>query len=94
MPIFRRIPKRGFSNENFTVRYCVVNLKDLQERFGSGDTIDIEKLIAARLVRNNQLPLKVLGDGQLSKKLTVVANKFSKSAEEAISAAGGVAKVI
>jgi len=94
MPLFRRIPKRGFSNFKFATRYSVVNVRDLEARFSAGDVVNVQALIDARLVRNDQLPVKILGDGTLSKKLTVEAAKFSKKAAEAISGAGGEAKVV
>ncbi|UCG16568.1 MAG: 50S ribosomal protein L15 [Phycisphaerales bacterium] len=94
MPLFRRLPKRGFSNVNFTTRYSVVNLHDLQERFSDGDLVNLQVLIEARLVRNERLPVKVLGDGTLTKKLTVEAAKFSRRAADAITAAGGQVRVI
>ena len=90
-PIFRRLPKRGFSNENFEHRYHVVNLSDL-ERFDEGATVDAAALIGAGLVPDDRLPVKILGDGTLSKKLNVTAGWYSKSAHEKITSAGGSAK--
>jgi large subunit ribosomal protein L15 len=90
-PIFRRLPKRGFSNENFERRFHVVNLSEL-ERFDDGATVDATALIDAGLVPDTRLPVKVLGDGTLSKKLNVTAGWYSKSAHEKITAAGGSAK--
>jgi large subunit ribosomal protein L15 len=90
-PIFRRLPKRGFSNENFEHRYHVVNLSDL-ERFDDGATVDATALIDAGLVPDARLPVKILGDGTLSKKLNVTAGWYSKSAHEKITGAGGTAK--
>jgi len=87
-PIFRRFPKRGFSNHDFARRYYIVNLQDL-ERFADGTTIDAAALIEAGLVPNEKWPVKILGEGKLSKKLTVVAGWYSKSAHAAIGEAGG-----
>lgn len=94
MPLFRRIPKRGFNNANFRTAYDVVNVGDLEARFEDGSAVNRESLEAAGLVRGGKrpLPIKVLGDGILNKKLTVEADKFSKSATEKIAAAGGEAK--
>jgi len=89
--IFRRIPKRGFSNENFERRFHVVNLGDLAA-FNDGTTIDASALIEAGLVPDNKQPVKILGEGEVSKKLTVVAGKFSRSAYDKITAAGGAAQ--
>lgn len=89
--IFRRIPKRGFSNENFERRFHVVNLGDL-ELFKEGTTIDAAALLEAGLVPDDKQPVKILGEGTVNKKLTIVAGKFSKSAHEKITAAGGTAQ--
>lgn len=90
-PIYRRLPKRGFSNRPFERRYYVVNLADL-DRFEEGATVDTTALIAAGLVPNKHQPVKILGNGALGKKLTVVAGWFSKSAHEKITQAGGSAQ--
>src|SRR3954464_9925514 len=90
-PIFRRLPKRGFSNENFERRFHVVNLSE-PERLDERATGDATALIDAGLVPDTRLPVKVLGDGTLSKKLNVTAGWYSKSAHEKITAAGGSAK--
>ncbi len=90
-PIFRRLPKRGFSNENFERRFHIVNLSDLN-RFEDGATVDATVLIDAGLVPDVSWPVKILGNGELSKKLTIVAAKYSKSAHQKIAAAGGTAQ--
>jgi large subunit ribosomal protein L15 len=87
MPLHRRLPKRGFTNI-FKRDYAVVNVSDL-ERFDSGATIDEAALRQAGLVKGQHDGVKVLGDGKLSKKLTVSATKFSASARKQIEAAGG-----
>jgi large subunit ribosomal protein L15 len=89
--VFRRVPKRGFSNFDFARRFHIVNLSDL-ERFDEGTTVDAAALIEAGLVRDAKQPVKILGNGEFSKKLTVVAGWFSKSAHEKITAAGGTAQ--
>ena len=93
MPLFRRIPKRGFSNFDFARRYKIVNISQL-ERFDDGATVGIEQLSAAGLVDSLKDKVKVLGDGELTKKLAITAHKFSKSAEQKIVASGGTAKVV
>jgi large subunit ribosomal protein L15 len=90
-PIFRRFPKRGFSNENFERRFHIVNLADL-DRFDDGATIDATALKEAGLVPDTKLPVKILGDGAIAKKLTIVAGWYSKSAHGKIIAAGGTAQ--
>lgn len=87
MPLHRRLPKRGFTNI-FKKDYAVVNLSDL-ERFDNGATVDEAALRAAGLVKGQHDGVKVLGNGTLSKKLTVSATKFSAAAKKSIEAAGG-----
>ncbi|HEY7111688.1 MAG TPA: 50S ribosomal protein L15 [Thermoanaerobaculia bacterium] len=91
MPLHRRIPKRGFTNI-FRVEYDVVNLSDL-DRFEAGQAVNPDTLAAARLSRRNR-PVKILGDGQVGKALTVSAHKFSAGAQAKIEAAGGRCEVI
>lgn len=92
MPLYRRLPKRGFKNK-WAKEYAEVNVKDLN-RFEDGAVVDIDALLAAGLVGKKLDGLKVLGNGELEKKLTVKAEKFSKSAVEKIEKAGGKAEVI
>ncbi|KAB7755536.1 50S ribosomal protein L15 [Mycolicibacterium mucogenicum] len=90
MPIHMRLPKlKGFRNR-FRTEYAVVNVGDLAKAFPQGGTVGVDELVAAGLVRKNTL-VKVLGDGTLAVKVDVTANKFSGSAREAITAAGGSA---
>ena len=91
MPTFRRLPKRGFNNAQFERRFNVVNVAALEEKFESGTHVTPQVLQEAGLVRNLKLPIKILGNGSITKKLTVDAGKFSKSAREKITAAGGQA---
>lgn len=90
-PIFRRFPKRGFSNDDFARRFHVVNVEDLN-RFDDGATVDLDGLKQKGLIPNSNLPVKILGDGAVSKKLTVVAGWYSRSAHEKITQAGGTAQ--
>lgn len=92
MPLHRRLPKRGFTNI-FKKEYAVVNLSDL-ERFDNGATVDETALRQAGLVKGKNDGVKVLGNGKLSKKLTVSATKFSESAKKSIEAAGGTCQEI
>jgi large subunit ribosomal protein L15 len=87
MPLHRRLPKRGFTNI-FKKDYAVVNVSDL-ERFDNGASVDEAALRSAGLVKGQHDGVKVLGNGELSKSLTVTATKFSKSAREIIEKAGG-----
>ena len=92
MPIYRRLPKRGFKNLNRKV-YAVVNLKDLN-RFEDGTEVSITTLIEAGIIKKEFDGLKVLGNGELTKKITIVASKFTKTALEGIEKAGAKAVVL
>ena len=91
-PLYRRLPKRGFKNRFATV-YATVNVKDLN-KYADGVVIDVNTLLNDRVIRKAYDGLKVLGDGEISKKVTVKATVFSASAKEKIEAAGGKAEVI
>ncbi len=93
MPLQRRIPKRGFVNI-FAKEIAIVNLSALEEKFEDGAVVDVEALINAGLVKKQLDGVKVLGNGEISKKLTVKVNAFSESAKAKIEAAGGKAEVI
>ncbi|MHC4074588.1 MAG: 50S ribosomal protein L15, partial [Planctomycetota bacterium] len=90
MPLFRRLPKRGFSNVKFATRCEIVNICQL-ERFEDGSSVSVEQLSDAGLIDSNKSKVKILGKGDLTRKLEVTAHKFSKSAEEKITASGGTA---
>ncbi len=92
MPLTRRIPKRGFNNI-FAKEYAIVNVSDLN-KFTEGTVVDAELLMAAGLIKKACDGVKVLGDGELTTKLTVKAAKFTKSAVEKIEKAGGKAEVM
>ncbi len=93
LPLYRRLPKRGFSNHAFKTRYATINLDDLN-RFENGTVVTPTLLKEQKIVKNQLDGIKVLGNGTLEKKITVQANKFSKSALEKITAAGSKAEVI
>ena len=93
MPLFRRLPKHGFSNYKFATRYEIVNVSQL-ERFDDGVAVGAEQLSNAGLIDSLKSKVKILGNGELTKRLQVTAHKFSKSAEQKIVASGGAAKVI
>ena len=92
IPLFRRLPKRGFNNPNHTV-YSVVNVSYLEENFDAGDEVNRDALRKRGLISKTGVQLKVLGDGEITKSLTVKADKFSMSARKKIEAAGGVCEV-
>ena len=93
LPLFRRLPKRGFSNANFKTEYAVINLSDLN-RFEDGAVVTPELLKEMGLVKNQLDGIKVLGNGTLEHKITIKAHKFSKRALEEIEKLGGKAEVI
>ena len=94
MPIYRRLPKRGFSNARFATSYLPVNLKSLEERFEAGATVDEAAIREAGLANGRSDGIKILGVGKLTKKLTVKAHAFSASAKAAIEAAGGSCELV
>lgn len=93
MPLYRRMPKRGFNNIN-RKEYAIVNLRDLNDKFADGDSVDLQALKAAGLVKKELAGVKLLGNGELKAKLTVKVNKVSAAAKKAVEAAGGSVEVI
>jgi len=93
IPLFRRLPKRGFKNADRIV-YALVNLNVLDANFNAGDVVDLESLHAKKLLGKGETIVKVLANGEITKALTVKAAKFSAAAAEKIKAAGGTAEVI
>ena len=93
LPLFRRLPKRGFKNYNFRTRYAVINL-DTLNRFDEGTVVTPALLKETGIIKNQLDGVKVLGNGELTKKLTIQANKFSASALEKIKESGSKAEVI
>lgn len=91
-PLYRILPKRGFKNR-FAVNYAIVNVGTLDSKFNDGDTVNLEALMNAGVIRKPLDGLKVLGNGEITKKLTVEAAVFSASAKEKIEAAGGKTEV-
>lgn len=92
-PLFRRLPKRGFSNAPFKKEYSIVNLSQLA-KFEAGTVVTPDLLLQRRMVRTLNESIKILGEGDLQVALTVKANAFSKAAAEKIAAAGGTTEVI
>ena len=92
LPLYRKLPKRGFKNR-FAKHYAIVNVCDLN-RFNDGDKVNLAVLVEAGIIRKELDGLKVLGNGEITKKITVEAAVFSASAKEKIEAAGGTAEVI
>jgi len=94
MPLYRRWPKRGFSHATWAKDFAVVNVGDLEERFDANSTVDLASLKDKRLVVGTFDGVRILGEGKLTKKLTVKANHFSASAKAAIEKAGGTCELV
>lgn len=93
MPLFRRMPKRGFNNARHTIRYDVINVESLNQ-FDEGARVDSAAFLKSRLTTGKQDRVKILGTGELSRKLTVVAHAFSASAKAKIEAKGGKCEIV
>ena len=93
LPLYRKLPTRGFNNFRFGKKYAVINVQSLN-KFNDGDVVDCEALLAAGIINNVFDGVKVLGEGDLAKKLTVKATVFSASAKEKIEAVGGKTEVV
>jgi large subunit ribosomal protein L15 len=93
MPLFRRLPKRGFTNAPFRVRYTIINIGSLNG-FADGETVNLERILEKGLVSADTPLLKVLGEGNLERRLRIEAHRFSKSARAKISAAGGSVRIL
>ena len=94
LPLYRKLPKRGFNNSRFGKQYEVVNIGTLNEKFNSGDVVDVAALLAKGIINSVNDGVKILGDGELTKELTVKAAVFSASAKEKIEAVGGKTEVV
>jgi len=94
MPLFRRMPKRGFSHATWAKYYLVVNVGDLEKAFNDGDSVDLEALRKVGLANGPSDGVRILGQGELTKRLTILANHFSKTASEKIKAKGGSTELI
>ena len=92
LPLYRKLPKRGFNNSKFATVYAIVNVSALNV-FEDGAVVDVNALLAKKIIRKANDGLKILGNGELTKKLTVKAAVFSASAKEKIEAAGGKTEV-
>ena len=93
LPLYRKLPKRGFNNYRFGKKYAIINVQSLN-KFNDGEVVDTAALIAANLIDNVFDGVKVLGEGEIAKKLTVKATIFSANAKEKIEAAGGKTEVV
>ncbi|HOJ85920.1 MAG TPA: 50S ribosomal protein L15 [Elusimicrobiales bacterium] len=93
MPLLRRLPKRGFNNDFFKKTYEIVKISTIEKNFNSGEEVNPEELEKKGIIKSSK-PVKILGDGKLTKKLNVFAHAFSKSAKEIIEKAGGKVSLI
>lgn len=94
MPIYRRVPKRGFSNAIFKKEYTVVSLSILNKNFEDGEEVSLNTLLNKSLIKKGRDGVKILGNGELNKKLTVKVHKVSKSAKAVIEAKGGTVELV
>ena len=94
MPIYRRVPKRGFSNTIFKKEYTVISLSFLNDNFEDGEVVSLETLFNKCLIKKGRDGIKILGNGELNKKLTVKVHKISKSAKAAVEAKGGTVELV
>lgn len=94
MPLYRRVAKRGFSNSPFRKEYEIFNLRDIELRYKDGETVNRESLVLKGLLKKFSVMIKVLGDGNLTKKITVDVDKVSASAKEKIEKAGGTVVLV
>ncbi|MDD7015036.1 MAG: 50S ribosomal protein L15 [Treponema sp.] len=93
MPLYRRIAHRGFSNASFKKEYAILNLSELEAKYSDGETVDQASLVLKGLLKKNLDGVKILGNGEITKKLNVVVDKISASAKEKIEKVGGTVKV-
>ena len=93
LPLYRKLPKRGFNNYRFAKKYATINVKSLN-KFNDGEVVDCAALLAAGIIRDTFDGVKVLGEGDIAKKLTVKAAVFTAGAKEKIEAAGGKTEVV
>ena len=93
LPLYRKLPKRGFNNFRFGNKYAIINVQSLN-KFNDGDVVDSAALLSAGIIKNVFDGVKVLGEGEIAKKLTVKATVFSANAKEKIEAAGGKTEVV
>ena len=96
LPLYRKLPKRGFNNYRFAKQYYVINVAVLEnsKNINDGDVVDSAALLKAGIIDSTKIGVKILGEGELTKKLTVKANVFSASAKEKIEAVGGKTEVV
>ena len=94
MPLFRRIAARGFSNHPFKKDFTVINLRLIEDRYKDGETVNKESLLKKGLVKNGERKVKILGEGDFSRKLTFAVQKISASAVKKIEAAGGTIEAL
>jgi large subunit ribosomal protein L15 len=91
MPLMRRLPKRGFNNVRFRKEYAILNVQDLEQHFAEGEEVTLEAAKGKGITKKRETLLKILGKGEITKKLTVRAHKFSATAREKLEGAGGTA---
>ncbi|WP_324280655.1 50S ribosomal protein L15 [Borreliella garinii] len=93
-PLYRRLPRKGFSNNDYKLKYTIVNLGDVDKKFKDGQVVNYDTLLENKLIRKKNKKIKILSNGELTKKVSLEVSKISKSAESLITRIGGTIKLV
>ncbi|MBB6031373.1 large subunit ribosomal protein L15 [Borreliella spielmanii] len=93
-PLYRRLPRKGFSNNDYKLKYVIVNLGDIDKKFNDGQVVNYDTLLENKLIRKRNKKIKILSNGKLTKKVSLEVSKISKSAESLVMEIGGTIKLV
>nr|WP_267914468.1 50S ribosomal protein L15 [Borreliella garinii] len=93
-PLYRRLPRKGFSNNDYKLKYTIVNLGDIDKKFKDGQVVNYDTLLENKLIRKKNKKIKILSNGELTKKVFLEVSKISKSAESLVTRIGGTIKLV
>ncbi|WNZ72685.1 50S ribosomal protein L15 [Borreliella garinii] len=93
-PLYRRLPRKGFSNNDYKLKYTIVNLGDIDKKFKDGQVVNYNTLLENKLIRKKNKKIKILSNGELTKKVSLEVSKISKSAESLVTRIGGTIKLV
>lgn len=93
-PLYRRLPRKGFSNNDYKLKYTIVNLGDIDKKFKDGQVVNYDTLLENKLIRKKNKKIKILSNGELTKKVSLEVSKISKSAESLVTRIGGTIKLV
>nr|WP_267915937.1 50S ribosomal protein L15 [Borreliella garinii] len=93
-PLYRRLPRKGFSNNDYKLKYTIVNLGDINKKFKDGQVVNYDTLLENKLIRKKNKKIKILSNGELTKKVSLEVSKISKSAESLVTRIGGTIKLV